>query len=43
MMINSDILESQFNLVNDGVLILNSTSAVTKMNKSAEIMFNTIS
>ena len=40
LMINQDILESQFNLVNDGVIILNTTSTVTKVNKSAEIMFN---
>ena len=39
-MLTQDILEAQFDLVNDGVVILNSMGLVTKVNKSAEIMFN---
>ena len=38
VLINLDILEAQFNLVNDAVIILNTTSTVSKVNKSAEIM-----
>ena len=41
MMISQDILEAQFNLVNDAVLMFNTTSTITKMNKAAEIMLNT--
>lgn len=40
MMINQEILEAQFNLVNDAVIVLNTTSTVTKVNKSAEIMMS---
>lgn len=40
-MINQDILDSCFNLVNDAVIVLNAGCLVTKMNKSAEIVFNT--
>lgn len=40
---NKDVLESSFNLVNDGVVILDSQQKITKINKSAEIMFNTSS
>eukprot|EP00347_Sterkiella_histriomuscorum_P004739 403359292 len=39
-MLTQDILEAQFDLVNDGVVILNSMGLVTKVNKSTEIMFN---
>ena len=35
MMINQEVLEASFNLVNDGVVLLNSTATVTKINKSA--------
>ena len=37
---NSDLMEKAFDLVNDGVLFLNTNQEVTKMNKSAEILFN---
>ena len=43
MLANNDVLEAQFNLVNDGVLIMNAEQAVTKLNKTAEIIFNTAS
>ena len=33
-------MEATFNLVNDGLIILNSTGIVTKINKSAEILMN---
>lgn len=43
MLANNDVLEAQFNLVNDGVLIINAEQVVTKLNKTAEIIFNTTS
>ena len=43
MLVNSDVLEAQFNLVNDGVIVINAEQAVTKLNKSAEILLNTSS
>ena len=43
MLANNDVLEAQFNLVNDGVLIINAEQSVTKLNKTAEILFNTTS
>jgi sensor histidine kinase regulating citrate/malate metabolism len=43
MMINLDIVDAALSLVNDAVVILNTTSTITKINKSAEIMFNTAS
>lgn len=43
MLANNDVLEAQFNLVNDGVVMINSEQAVTKLNKSAEIMLNAAS
>ena len=42
MLANNDVLEAQFNLVNDGVLLINAQQTVTKLNKSAEILFNTV-
>ncbi len=36
----NDVLEATFNLVNDGVVLLNAEQAITKMNKSAEILLN---
>ena len=41
MLANTDVLEAQFNLVNDGVIIINAEQSVTKLNKSAEILLNT--
>ena len=41
LMVNQDILESCFNLVNDAVIVMNAGCMVTKMNKSAEIILNT--
>ena len=41
MLANKDVLEAQFNLVNDGVVMMNSQQNITKLNKSAEILFNT--
>lgn len=43
MLANNDCLEAQFNLVNDGVVFISAEHAVTKLNKSAEILFNTTS
>jgi len=37
---NSDLMEKAFDLVNDGVIFLNTNQEVTKMNKSAEVLFN---
>jgi len=37
---SNDVLEMQFNLVNDAVLFLDSELAITKANKSAEIIAN---
>ena len=37
---NSDLMEKAFDLVNDGVLFLNTNQEITKMNKSAEILLN---
>lgn len=37
---NSDLLSSSFDLVNDGVVCLNTAQEVTKINKSAEILLN---
>ncbi len=42
-MINLDIIDAALSLVNDAVVILNTTSTITKINKSAEIMFNSSS
>ncbi|CDW76346.1 pas pac sensor protein [Stylonychia lemnae] len=39
--LTQDVLEAQFNLINDGVIILNTTGIVTKVNKSSQILFNT--
>jgi hypothetical protein len=36
-----DVLECCFNLGTDGIILLNSTGTVTKLNKSAEIILNT--
>lgn len=43
MLADNDCLETQFNLVNDGVIMLDAELAVTKINKSAEILLNTAS
>lgn len=37
---SNDVLEMQFNLVNDAVLFLDSELSITKANKSAEIITN---
>lgn len=37
---NNDLLQSSFDLVNDGVVFLNTAQEVTKLNKSAEILLN---
>ena len=34
-------MECSFNLTTDGIIVLNSTGTVTKLNKSAEILLNT--
>lgn len=41
MLVNQDLMECQFNLINDAVIFVNTTSTVTKINKSAEILLNT--
>lgn len=43
MLINQDLMEAQFNLINDGVIMVNTTQSVTKINKSAEILLNSTS
>ncbi len=40
---DNDLLAAQFNCVNDGVLLCNAELSITKMNKSAEILFNSSS
>ena len=42
-MITIDLLQAQYDLVNEGVLFINPLQMVTKMNKTAEILFNTTS
>ena len=37
---NCDLLQSSFDLVNDGVIFLNTAQEVTKLNKSAEMLLN---
>lgn len=37
---NSDLMENAFDLVNDAVVFLNTNQEVTKVNKSAEVIFN---
>lgn len=37
---DNDLLSAQFHLVNEGVIMLNAELAITKMNKSAEILLN---
>lgn len=41
MMTNSDLLNAQFNLGSDACIFLNTQQMVTKINKSAALMFNT--
>jgi len=40
-MTNSDLLQSQFDLANEACVFINTQQMVTKMNKTAEILFNT--
>ena len=40
---DNDLLGAQFNLVNEGVVMLNAELSITKLNKSAEILLNTTS
>lgn len=40
LLINHDLLAMQYDLVSDAVIFINTSQAVTKINKSAEIMFN---
>ena len=40
---DNDLLGAQFNLVNEGVVMLNAELTITKLNKSAEILLNTTS
>lgn len=37
---NSDLMEKAFELVNDGVIFLNTNQEVTKLNTTAEVLFN---
>jgi nitrogen fixation/metabolism regulation signal transduction histidine kinase len=39
-MANSDLMENAFDLVNDAVIFMNTNQEITKVNKSAEIIFN---
>lgn len=43
IMTNSDLLQAQFDLVNDGCIFINTQQMVTKINKTAEVIFNTTS
>lgn len=43
LLADNDLLSSQFNCVNEGVMLCNPEMVITKMNKSAEIMFNSSS
>ena len=38
---DNDLLGAQFDIVNEGVIMLNAELTITKMNKSAEILLNT--
>lgn len=40
---NTDLMEAAFDLVNDGVIFLNTNQEITKVNKTAEILFNSSS
>lgn len=40
---NMDLLEAQFDLINDGVLMINASQTITKINKSAQILLNCVS
>ena len=42
-MTNSDLLQAQYDLVNDCCIFINTQQMVTKINKSTEILFNTTS
>lgn len=42
-MTNSDLLQAQYNLVNESVIFVNTSQFLTKINRSAEILFNTTS
>lgn len=42
-MTNTDLLQAQYDLVNEGVLFVNTSQAITKVNRAAEILFNTTS
>lgn len=41
VMTNSDLLQSQYNLMNEGCVFMNTQQMITKINKSAEVLFNT--
>ena len=43
IMTNSDLLQAQFDLGNDACVFVNTQQMVTKINKSAEVLFNTTS
>lgn len=43
MMTNADLLQAQYDLVNEGVVFVNTAQAITKINRAAEILFNTTS
>jgi hypothetical protein len=43
IMTNSDLLQAQFDLGNDACVFINTQQMVTKINKSAEVFFNTTS
>ena len=37
---DNDLLQAQFDVVNEGVIMLNAELTITKMNKSAEVLLN---
>ena len=43
MLGDNDLLSSQFNCVNEGVILANADLSITKINKSAEVLLNTSS
>lgn len=43
LMMNQDLLQAQFSLSNEAVVFINTQQLVTKLNKAAELLFNSTS
>ena len=39
-MTNSDLLSAQYDLTNDGIVFINTAQQVSKINKTASMLFN---